>query len=323
MLLASPVRAAPVSLRIATLAPDGAAWMKLAHAWQAAIETGTEGRVRIKFYTGGVQGDERDVLRKIKLGQLAGAAITGIGLSAITPEVRALDMAVSYDQMDKLRAALGDRLKRKFQENGFILLGWGDVGPVHLFSQTPVRTLEEMQRLKLWLWADDPISQKLFKGLDLNGVPMGVPDVLPALSTGTINAFLSAPLATVALQWGTHVKYVSSLVLAQASGATVVSKVAWDQIGAADQQLILAESHKLEAALLGSVRADNDKAMARLKAMGIQVVEAPEEFEEDLTLRTLVVAQELGKKMDPEFRRLVRALLREMWGFKEIRVHAR
>src|SRR5262245_23031855 len=94
--LASPA-VAQTTIKIATLAPEGSSWMKLFHEWRKAVEARTEGRVKIKFYAGGVQGDEKDVLRKIKLGQLAGAAVTGIGLSNVAPEVRSLELARSYE----------------------------------------------------------------------------------------------------------------------------------------------------------------------------------------------------------------------------------
>src|SRR5260370_41415925 len=118
--------ASAVILKVATLAPEGSAWMKLFHQWQAKVEQRTEGRVKIKFYSGGIQGDERDVIRKIRSGQLGGAAITGIGLSLIAPEVRVLDSFRSYDDLDHARARLDAVLKKKIEEKGYILLGWGD-----------------------------------------------------------------------------------------------------------------------------------------------------------------------------------------------------
>src|SRR6476660_3426857 len=120
--------AAQTTLKIATLAPEGSSWMKLSHDWQRKVEARTEGRVKVKFYSGGMQGDERDVLRKIRLGQLSGASITGIGLSSIAPETRALELARTYDQLDKLRAELGPDIKKVFEAKGFILGSWGAVG---------------------------------------------------------------------------------------------------------------------------------------------------------------------------------------------------
>ena len=107
--------------------------------------------MKVKFYAGGVQGDERDVSARCRLGQLSGAAITGIGLSIISPEVRALEAARTYDELDHAaRAARSATAQEGSSEKGYILLGWGDVGPVHLFSQQPVRRSPICGQTKLW-----------------------------------------------------------------------------------------------------------------------------------------------------------------------------
>src|SRR6476620_11122635 len=136
---------AQTTLKIATLAPEGSSWMKLFHSWQQKVEARTEGRVKIKFYSGGMMGDERDVLRKIRLGQISGAAITGIGLSSIAPEIRALEISRTYEELDGLRAALGPDIKKAFEAKGYILGSWGDVGPVHLFTNKPIKTLDDLR----------------------------------------------------------------------------------------------------------------------------------------------------------------------------------
>ncbi|MGZ3428834.1 MAG: TRAP transporter substrate-binding protein DctP, partial [Polyangia bacterium] len=175
-------------VKIATLAPEGSAWMNLFHKWQARVEQRSEGRIKVKFYAGGVQGDERDVIRKMRAGQLSGAAITGIGLAMINPEVRALEAARTYPELDHARERLNPMLHKKFDEKGYLLMGWGDVGPVHIFSQRPIRSLEDLRQTKLWMFGDDPLTKSTFEALGLHGVPMGVPEVLPSLATGAIDA---------------------------------------------------------------------------------------------------------------------------------------
>jgi TRAP-type C4-dicarboxylate transport system substrate-binding protein len=300
---------AETTLKIATLAPEGSSWMRLFHEWQRAVEARTDGRVKIKFYAGGVQGDERDVLRKIRLGQIAGAAVTGIGLAAIAPEVRALEIARTYEELDGLRAALGDTLRARFEERGFVLLGWGDVGPVHLFSQKPIGSFADLRQARLWQWSDDPTTARLFAALEMRGVPLGVPDVLPALATGTIDAFFGSPLSTLALQWGAHARYVTSMVMSQATGATVIAKRAWDAIAPADRQALLDEARTLERHVVEVVRADNAKAMAELRARGLQVVPTPPELQRELERRGAQVAEQAGAQLSADFQRQVRALV--------------
>jgi TRAP-type C4-dicarboxylate transport system substrate-binding protein len=308
LLLATPAFA-ETTFKIATLAPEGSSWMKLFHDWQKGVETRTEGRVKVKFYAGGIQGDERDCLRKIRLGQLSGAAITGIGLSAVAPEVRVLDIARTYEELDQLRAALNTTLRKKFEEHGFVLLGWGDVGPVHLFSNRPIKSLDDMKQSKLWLWSDDRIISLLFQATGLRGVPMGVPDVLPGLSTGQIDAFFASPLSAVALQWATHAKYITSMILQQASGASIVSKKVFDTLSPEDQKVVLEEAAKMETSLLKQIRADNDKALASMKQHGLEMVTTPPELEKDLRQKGEGVADSEGKKYSADFQAEVRGLV--------------
>jgi TRAP-type C4-dicarboxylate transport system substrate-binding protein len=308
--VASPA-VAQTTLKIATLAPEGSSWMNLFHKWQHAVEARTEGRVKVKFYSGGVQGDERDVLRKIRLGQLSGGAVTAIGLSAIDPEVRALEIAHTYEELDGLRAALGDDLKKKFEEKGYILAGWGDVGPIHIFSNRPVRTLEDLRQTKLWMWSDDPITKQLLTELEIRGVPLDVPSVLPALATGTIDAFFGSPLSTVALQWGSHAKYVTSMVMGQATGATVISKKVWDTISPADQKILLEEGNTMQSQVLAQIRSDNTIALDRLKANGLQVVPTPVELQKELDKRSEAVARAVGATMSKAFQDKVAKLVED------------
>jgi len=307
-LMARPA-AAQTTLKIATLAPEGSSWMKLFHAWQQKVEARTEGRVKVKFYSGGVQGDERDVLRKIKLGQISGAAITGIGLSSIAPEVRALELARTYDELDKLRASLGPDIKKAFEQKGYILGSWGDVGPVHLFSSKPVKTLDDMRSLKLWLWSDDPVSKQLFAALALHGVPMGVPEVLPGLSTGQIDSFFGSPLSTLALQWGGHVKYMSSLTLSEATGATVIAKAAWDKLSPADQKVLEEEANAMQAQVMKQVREDNARSLDAMKQKGLTVVDISPELEQELSRVAEKVARSNAGDVSKEFQEKVQKLV--------------
>ncbi len=304
----SPAHADTV-LKIATLAPEGSSWMRLFHDWAQKVETRTSGRVRGKFYAGGVQGDEKDVIRKMRLGQLSGAAVTAIGLATIDPEVRALEIATTYEQLDGLRAALGDTLRKRFEEKGFVLGAWGDVGPVHLFSNRPIKTMDDLRACKLWMWADDPITRQLFDVLKIRGVPLGVPDVQPALSTGTVDAFFGSPLSTLALQWGSKVKYVTSLVLSQATGATLIAKTAWDKIDAGDRAILEEEARAMQAKVLEQVRHDNDRAMEELKKRGLVEVQTPKELERELAKSGEAVARAAGKNMSPEFQAQVQKLV--------------
>src|ERR1700759_3228125 len=246
-LCSSGVARAQSNLKIATLAPEGSAWMVSFHEWAKNVEEHTGGKIKIKFCAGGTAGDERDAVRKMRLGQLNGAAVTAIGLGLINPEVRGLELPMlinSYDELDFVRNKLDADLRKKFDDKGYVLLAWGDVGPVHIFSNEPIKGKADLAQLKLWAWVDDALVRELFHQLGVNGVPLGVPDVLPSLQTGLINACYGSPLSTLALQWYTKVKYMTSLHITQAIGAAVITKKAFDSMSPDVQKTLVNDSRE-------------------------------------------------------------------------------
>jgi TRAP-type C4-dicarboxylate transport system substrate-binding protein len=168
------------------------------------------------------------------------------------------------------------------------------------------------------MFSDDPLTRKGFEVLGFHGVPLGIPEVLPALATGTIDTFLGAPLSTLALQWSAHAKYVTTTVIGQATGAVVIAKPVWDQLQPADRQVLLETGRELENEVLQQVRKDNVIAMEAMKARGMQAIDIPKSFEADMMVKAgkialnnldLVTGELERSGVGKEFQRAVRELL--------------
>jgi len=271
-------------IRLATLAPDGSSWMKILGKGAAEIEKKTDGRVTIKYYAGGVQGDERDVVRKIGLGQLDGGAVTSVGLSLIYEGIRVLEAPRMFDtveELDYVADKMWPYFQKKFADKGFKLNDRGDVGWIYFLSQSEVRSLADLRKAKVWKWSDDGIVGAMYKKLNVSGVPMGVPDVLPSLTTGRINACYGSPLAAVALQWNTKVKWITSLPMSYAIGATVIRTEAFNKMSKDDQALIGKITRGMSKTLRKQVRRDNQSALAQMKRKGVKVSETPADMIRD------------------------------------------
>ena len=312
-LCSSGVARAQATLKIATLAPEGSAWMVSFHEWAKNVEEHTGGKVKVKFFAGGTAGDERDAVRKMRLGQLNGAAVTAIGLGLINSEVRVLELPMlidTYAELDFVRNKLDAELRKKFDDKGYVLLAWGDVGPVHIFSNSPIKSKADLANLKLWAWVDDALVKELFHQLGVNGVPLGVPDVLPSLQTGLINACYGSPLSTLALQWYTKVKYMTSMHISQAIGATVITKKEFDKLDPATQKTLMADSLAFQVKLLKTLRSENDKALVSMKNAGLQVVESPPEMIKQFTQEAMAIRPKLEPQVySHEFRMKVEKLV--------------
>jgi TRAP-type C4-dicarboxylate transport system substrate-binding protein len=266
---------AATEIKVATLAPDGSTWMKTMRAIDAEVRKATANRVGFKFFPGGVQGDEKDVIRKMRNGQIHGAAFTGFGLGSIVPEVRVLELPFMFDSLDELdhvRAQTGDYYDRAFDEKGYEVLGWTDVGFVYLFTRTPVRTPADMPGAKWWIWSGDQLAEIFFKAFKITPIPLAAPDVLTSLQTGVIDAVYSSPLACVALQWFTRVKYMSDLPVTHGISAVVVSKKTLAGVSEADMAAIKDISRRHLAELTAKTRVQNEEAIAEIKKEGVQVV---------------------------------------------------
>lgn len=276
--LVSDASAETVEWRIATLAPTGSVWMKVLSRGAKEVEKQTEGRVKIKYYAGGVQGDEKDAVRKMGLGQLDGSALTSVGLALIDQSVRVLELPRLFKdvkELDYVRRKMWGKFRRRFKKKGYILGDPGDVGFIYVYSNKEIKSLGDLKALKLWRWGEDKIIKSMYKRLGLNGKSMGVPDVLPALNTGRINACYGSPVAMVALQWYTKVKYSTSVPLSYAIGSSVIRKEAWEKVSESDRKIIKKIFKTQSKKIRKAVRKDNKRAKKSIKR-SVKEVKTPQ-----------------------------------------------
>lgn len=263
---------APKIIKFATVAPEGSTWTNVLHDIDNELQEKSEGRLRLRIYPGGVTGDEKDVIRKMRIGQLHCAGFTGVGLGEILPEVRIFDLPFfykDYDEIDFIRNSFRDRFTRAFEERGYVLLGWTEVGFVYFFSKKEVKSLNELKTTKMWLWEDDPLAKTLFEAINISPIPLSISDVMTSLQTGLIDSVYASPMGIIALQWFTKVKYMLNLPMANATSAILMTKKIYDSIPA-DLQDILKNTFETHLERLTRLtREDNAKSLEVLKDSGI------------------------------------------------------
>ena len=266
---------AQVEIKLATLAPEGSTWMKTMHKIDDDVRARTSNRVGFKFFPGGVQGDEKDVIRKMRNGQVHGAGFTGFGLGSIVPETRVLELPFMFDNLDELdhvRSQTSAYYEKAFDEKGYELLGWTDVGFVYLFTRNPVRGPADMAAQKWWIWSGDQLAEIFFRAFKIAPIPLAAPDVLTSLQTGVVDAVYASPLACVALQWYSRVKFMSDVPVTHGISAVVVSKKSLAAVSADDLAVVKEVSVKHLAELTAKTRVQNNEAIAEIKKEGVQMV---------------------------------------------------
>lgn len=271
---------APKIIKFATLAPEGSTWAKVIHDIDKELQEKSGGRLQLKIYAGGVSGDERDVIRKMRIGQLHCAGFTGVGLGDILPDVRIFDMPFffkDYEEVDFIRDIFKDRFSRAFEEKNYVLLGWSEVGFVYFFSTNRIDTIESLRSAKMWVWETDPLANNFFSALKLSLFPLSIVDVMTSLQTGLINGVYASPLAAIAFQWFTKVKYMLDLPIADATGAVLIQKKYYDDLSP-DLQEILRDTFKGHMDRLTPVtRDENRRSVGILKENGVKVISLDDE----------------------------------------------
>lgn len=279
---AGSVHAQEYEIKFATVAPEGSAWMDVMREFDEQVRKESNGRLGFRIYPGGSQGDERDVLRRIRTGQLQGGGFTGVGMGEISSKVRILDSPFlfrSYDEVDLIYEKFGEQFRQDFYDNGYVLLGWAEVGFVYVFSNVPVRRAEDLRGVKMWMWEGDPVAQATFRALNVNPVPLSITEVMTSLQTRIIDAVYTPPMAALALQWFTRVRYMLDLPIADSAGAVLVSRRFFDRLPEDLQEILLRNGEKYMNRLTEKSREENRESIDVIEEAGVTILDRPPQEE--------------------------------------------
>ena len=265
-------------IKFATLAPEGSTWMNVMTDLSKDLEKATGGKLKFKFYPGATAGEDKDVVKKIRIGQLQAAGFTGVGLGEIAPDVRLLDAPWLFrdrKELAHIREKFAQALDAAVEKGGFVVLGWTDLGSVYVFSKNPIAGPDDMKKAKMWVWEGDPIAEAAYKALGVNPIPLSVVDVMQSLQTGMIDAVYGPPLGVVALQWFQRVKNIYPVPMAESTGAVLISKKFFDALPDDQRRALVDISAKHLKRLNELSDADNDKALLSLEKQGLTLAPKP------------------------------------------------
>ena len=283
MLLLSFSSAQALDLKIATIAPDGTSWMQEMRRGASEIAQRTDGRVVFKFYPGGTMGNDKNVLRKIRAGQLQGGAITGGGLAEVYPDNQIYNLPLlfrSYEEMDYVRSKMDALITQGLEQRGFISFGLAEGGFAYLMSSHPIRNIDDLKNEKVWVPEGDIISRSMYQALGVSPVPLPLTDVLTGLQTGLITTVGGSPTGAIALQWHTKLKYVTDVPVMYFYGILAVDRKAYLKINPSDQVVVREVMQGVFNKLNRQIRQDNENARKVLQQQGVEFVQlAPKEIE--------------------------------------------
>lgn len=274
--------AAQTTLKVATLAPDGGNWMREMRAGAEAVKTRTDGRVLVKYFPGGVQGNDVAVLRKIRLGQLQGGALTSVELAQVVPDAQIYSLPFQFRsqaEVDHVRPKIDPRVRAEFEPKGLVVAGMAGGGFTYLMGTRPIGSSDALRATKVWFPQGDTIAQVAFETGGVTPIPLPLSDVFTALSTGMVETVANTTAGAIAFQWHTKVKHMVDLPLTYVLGILLFDKRAVDKLKAEDRAVLLEEMESAFVRIDTGNRRDNDGARAALAGQGVSIV-APDATEQ-------------------------------------------
>jgi len=258
-------------LRVATLAPRDSDLAKAFLKLDKSLRAATKNAWGVRLYPGGVAGDESDVIKKIKIGQMDASLITSVGLSQIVRETTILTLPgviKNYAQLEAVQAAMSKEWEASFEKAGYKLLGWGETGQLRWFAKSPLTRPTSVKAMRPWVWPASHSQKETLAAAGATGVPLGVPEVYGALSTGMIDMVISTCVAMVSLQWHANLKYMTKNTTGVLVGALLMGGEKWKSMPAEVQQQVDSEVTKNRSGDKADIRAADERSYQAMLKRG-------------------------------------------------------
>ena len=270
------------TLKIATLMPEGSGFVSEMRQAGENIQERTEGRVKLKFYPGGVMGNDKTVMRKMRIGQLHGAALPSGPLASVYPDIEIYSLPLffrDYDEVEYVRERMDEKLKAGLSEVGFTVLAISDGGFAYLLSRSALRRVEDLPQAKIWIPEGDIMSLTALEIAGASPIPLPTADVYTALQTGLIDTVAAPPMGAIAFQWHTKVRTMTNVPLMYLIGIFTIDRKTFEKLRPEDQLIVREEIAQASERLDAASRIGDANAAAALKNQGIEFVTASSEAE--------------------------------------------
>jgi len=284
LLLGGCLEANAQVIKLGSAAPEGSpyhkALLEIAQSWN----TISDGKVTMRIYPGGIVGDESDMIRKMRIGQLSGAALTSVSLITIVPDIEALSFPSiirTDEEIDYVIEKIGPVIEKQLSEKGFTIVGWTLAGWVHFFARQPVVSPADLQKQKIFFWGSDTAYIEMLKRSKFQPVPLPVSELLPALQSGLLEAFASPPAVALAFQWYTKAPNMTAMRWQPLPGCVIVDNRVWNKIPKELQAELIASARSITINLMRQSRQLEIDAVEAMKKNGLTVHEVPDSIRQE------------------------------------------
>jgi TRAP-type C4-dicarboxylate transport system substrate-binding protein len=310
--------AEPITLRVGTVAPDGTGWAHEFHAFARYVEAEAKGALRIKLYLNSVAGDELEMGERVRKGQLDGVATGQFLCQTVAPSMRVLRIPGVFQSRDEARDVvthLQSAIAEEAAKNGFVVLGAAGLGSDVFFTREPVRSLEDVRRLKLWRWDVDDVGIAASRDMGLNVVPLKIGDARRAYDDKRIDGFVAAPSAALAFQWSSAASYVTDLHSGYIYGCLVFGERQFQRLTPELQAALRAGAARMLVGIEELGRRQDEQLLGGLFAkQGLKTVPVSAAFRAEYFAAAKAARDRLGERMIP--RELLERVLRMLADYR-------
>lgn len=290
--------------KLGTMVPDGTKYSSLLKEMAKKIKKETDRKVKLKFIWGGIAGDERDVVNKIRVGQFHGGLFTAKTLGEIFGDVRIMEVPFSFKDRahsQKVLAEFSDHFSNGLEKNGFKNLGIYETGEIYMVSKNKVTSVKDLKNQKLWLYTGDTLAEAFIKAMGLVAVPLALPDVLSSLSTGLIDTAYAPAIGIVALQWQSKIGYLAEPPFGYHFQGLLLSDKAWKKIKPEHQKIVSQITAEYQKKISDVNFSEAKAAYDAIKKQGVKLISWPESDLSQLkVIRGKVIEELEGKHLSKE-----------------------
>jgi TRAP-type C4-dicarboxylate transport system substrate-binding protein len=302
-LLAAGVHADPAVLRMATVAPAGTSWARELNAFGREIEANTNAQVRVKMYFGGIAGDDTQIGERIRRDQLDGAGSGGALCEQLAPTMRVLRVSgilTDYREAFYTLSRLNPTLDEEVRKHGYTLINTAPLGPHILFTRTPVRSMADLRKNKLWVWNKDDVLIAELKEFGVPIEPMSLDEAARAFDEHRIDGFAAPASVTLAFQWATRARYATDLRLDMINACVVLANRAWDKLTPEQRNVVKAAGAKLGQRFVEIGETLDGRLLGGLfERQGLQTIPLSKTFQSEFFSLAQATRERLGDKLVP------------------------
>jgi TRAP-type C4-dicarboxylate transport system substrate-binding protein len=311
---------ANISIKFGTIAPAGTPWADSLEQIKNRVAQESGNKIKIKTFLGGQLGGELEIMQKIRRGNIEGGGLTCAAMASIVPELDLLEVPFLFESSEEADFILDNYLLEPFTKlldaKGFVLVTWAENGWRSIGHKTKlIKSPSDLKAVKIRS-QESKVHLGFWKKIQASPVAIAIPEVLPALQTGVVEAFDNTPLFTLAAEWQTAIKFYSVTNHIYQPGAVIYSKKFWDKLNASDKKTLMGPGNAQAKDFRVSVRKLGESLLDVLKESGVTTYNLSASEKEAFKKASMGLAEQAVKDIGGESSKIYSLILEGKKAFK-------